>query len=561
MENPDIEILSGGEPDFLHTLGLVPVYPLTEGLGQKQLRRLMRAVVEDFVGRVPENLPMRLMEDEKLVSRREALRSIHFPDTTGELEAARKRIAFEEFLALQVCVQSTTSVESGGGIAHDSAPTLTSLLDERIGFHPTRAQRRAIAEVFRRMESPHQMNVLLQGDVGAGKTLVGAYSMLKAVENGRQAVLMAPTEILAEQHCSLLRELLHGTEVRIALLSGSRSAADRKDALELLASGTPSLVVGTHALIGKGVDISNAGLIIIDEQHRFGVNQRAALREKDINPDLIVMTATPIPRTLALALYGNFETVIIDECPPGRHPVETRHVQGSDREWMRRLVREQIESGRQAFVICPEIGPRSGPADRTMASATRTHREISRMFADFSVGLLHGRIPSAEREKAILRFRSGDIQILVATTMVEVGVDVPNATIMIIENADRFGLAQLHQLRGRVGRGHHKSYCLLAAEPSTEEAARRMDIMISTNDGFRIAEQDMLLRGPGEFLGAAQSGLPRLRIGHLVKDSALLERARRAARTVLGADPRLEAPENAPLRHLPGVRRLGTVHL
>jgi len=272
------------------------------------------------------------------------------------------------------------------------------------------------------------------------------------------------------------------------------------------------------------------------------------------------MTATPIPRTLALALYGNFETVIIDECPPGRHPVETRQVQGPDRKWMWRLVRQQVESGRQAFVICPEIGPRSGPSDSTTTSATRAYREISGMFPDFSVGLLHGRVPPAKREEVVSRFRGGGIQILVATTMVEVGVDVPNASIMIIENADRFGLAQLHQLRGRVGRGRHKSYCLLAAEPTTEEAARRMGIMVSTNDGFRIAEQDMLLRGPGEFLGAAQSGLPPLRLGHLVRDSALLERARGAAKAVLRADPRLETPENEPLRLLPGVRGLRRVH-
>ena len=561
MENPDIETVSEKEPAFLHTRGLIPVYPLTEGLGQKQLRRLMRAAVDDFADHVPENLTSNLMRRQKLISRREALRGIHFPGDREELEAARERIIFEEFLALQLCVQFATSAASANGVAHDLPPALTRMIDARIRFHPTRAQRRAVSEIFRRMKLRKQMNVLLQGDVGAGKTLVIAYSMLKAVENGRQAVLMAPTEILAGQHFLWLRELLHGMDIGVSFFSGSRSTADRRDVMRLLASGKPSLVVGTHALLGKEVSIPNAGLIVIDEQHRFGVNQRAALRQKGMNPDLIVMTATPIPRTLALALYGNFDTIVIDECPPGRCPVETRHVRESDRERMYEFVGEQIRSGRQVFVVCPEIGSPREPGSRTVANATETYKEISRIFTDFSVGLLHGRIPPDEREETILRFRNGAIQILVATTLIEVGIDVPNAAIMIIENADRFGLAQLHQLRGRVGRGKHKSFCFLLAEPSTAEALERLDIMASTNDGFRIAEHDMLMRGPGEFLGSAQSGFPRLKVGHLVKDAALLERTRQAAMGILRSDPSLTATESAPLKLLPGMRLCDTVDL
>ncbi len=555
MENPDVEPMSGEEHDFLHTMGLVPVYPLTEGLGQKRLRRLVHDALEDFLDGIPENLPAGVIDAHGLVSRKDALRAIHFPHVSEESETARRRIAFEEFLALQLSIQSAAGGEYGGGIAHNSAPSLTSRLDSCIPFRPTRAQQRAITEIFARMESPRQMNVLLQGDVGSGKTVVAAYSMLKAIENGKQAILMAPTEVLAEQHLSSLRELLRGIELRTALLSGSRSTPEKERALKLLASGTPSLIVGTHALIQKKVSIPNAGLVIIDEQHRFGVSQRAALREKGVSPDLIVMTATPIPRTLALALYGNFETIVIDECPPGRHPVETRHVSESERGQVCQFVREEISGGRQAFVVCPEIGeqrvpagaPR-GDAGRTAATASRTYADYKKLFSELSVALLHGRMRPEDREKTLLRFRRNEAQILVATTIVEVGVDVPNASVMIVESADRFGLAQLHQLRGRVGRSHHKSRCFLMAEPSTPEAVRRLEIMVSTNDGFAIAEHDMLLRGPGEFLGTAQSGLPPLRVGHLVRDAQLLERAREAAAAILDADPRLESSENAPLR-------------
>ena len=552
MDNPDIEIKPDDESRFLHTLGIVPVYPLTEGIGQKKMRRLIHSAIGDFACQVPENLSPSVVKEHGLVSRTEALRDIHFPRSMDATETARKRIAFEEFLALQLRIQSAASPDPLAGIAHNSSPTLTSALDECIPFRLTSAQKRSIVGIFDRMSSSRQMNVLLQGDVGSGKTVVATYSMLKAIENGRQAILMAPTEILAEQHMLSLRELTQGVEFTNTLLTANLSKADKNHALELLGSGQPALIVGTHALIYQKVRMPNAGLIIIDEQHRFGVNQRASLREKAVNADLMVMTATPIPRTLALTLYGSFETMLIDQYPPGRHQVETHSVGEGDRERVYQFVRGEIAAGRQIFVVCPEIGEQATQGGRPVATAKKMHAECKRIFPKASVGLLHGRLEPEEREYTLLRFRGNEIQILVTTTIIEVGVDVPNATGVIIENADRFGLAQLHQLRGRVGRARHKSRCFLMAEPTTPEAIRRIEIMVSTNDGFEIAEEDLLLRGPGEFMGAAQSGFPRLRAGHLIRDAALMGDAREAASAILGVDPRLETKGNEALRFLVG---------
>jgi ATP-dependent DNA helicase RecG len=561
MENPDVEVLSDGEEESLHTMRLAPVYPLTEGIGQRRLRRTVHAAIKEFMADIPENLPKSIIDGMQLVSRRNALRGMHFPGTTEEIEAARRRIAVEEFIALQLCIQASTGCRTEAGIAHNSPPRLTAVLESRLPFQLTGAQRRATTEVFRRMESTAQMNVLLQGDVGSGKTVVAAYAMLKSVENGRQTVLMAPTEVLAEQHISSLRDLLDGTGVKLALLSGSRTASEKKATLQLLASMKPCIVVGTHALLEDEAPLPNLGLVVIDEQHRFGVNQRAALRRKSIASDLIVMTATPIPRTLALVLYGNFETIALDECPSGRRPVVTRRVHESERAPMYKFIREKVEGGRQAFVVCPEIGEECDSVSRDIAGANRMFALYVKVFPQFSVGVLHGRMHPEERENTLSQFRARKIQILVATTIIEVGVDVPNAVVMVIENADRFGLAQLHQVRGRVGRGQHKSYCFLMGEPATEQAAKRHEIMTSTNDGFRIAEQDLLLRGPGEFLGVAQSGSPRLRVGHLVRDIDLLEQAREIALVVLRSDPHLEKPENGPLRLLLGRNRPGGVDI
>ncbi|MBI5118063.1 ATP-dependent DNA helicase RecG [Candidatus Poribacteria bacterium] len=561
MENPDVEILSDGEEVSLHTMRLVPVYPLTEGISQKQMRRLVHAALKEFSTFAPENLPKSIIEGMRLVSRRDALRGIHFPEATDEIKASRRRIAAEEFISLQLCMQASMCYSTGTGIAQNSLPRLTAVFESRLPFRLTDAQKRAIAEIFRRMESPTQMNVLLQGDVGSGKTVVAACAMLKSVENGRQAVLMAPTEILAEQHISSLRGMFGGTGVPLALLSGSRPASEKKATLELLASLRPCIVVGTHALLRDKVGLPNLGLVVIDEQHRFGVSQRAALHQKSIAPDLIVMTATPIPRTLALALYGSFASIVLDECPSGRRPVVTRYVHESERARMYKFIRESVDCGRQAFVVCPEIGEECDSGARDIAGVSGMFTLYMKVFPQFSVGVLHGRMQPEERERTLSRFRAGEIQILVATTIIEVGVDVPNAAVMVIEDADRFGLAQLHQVRGRVGRGQHESYCFLMGEPSTEQAAKRLEIMTSINDGFQIAEHDLLLRGPGEFLGVAQSGSPKLRVGHLARDIDLLQEARKIALAVLGSDPRLERLENGPIRLLIGKDQPGPVHL
>ncbi|GAB4353179.1 MAG: ATP-dependent DNA helicase RecG [Candidatus Abyssubacteria bacterium] len=547
--NPDIEPVDE-ETRPLHTLGLIPVYPLTEGVGQKKLRRLMRDALSDWFDQIEENLPAWIRKKWRLLPRNEALKALHFPQNPAEATRARERLAFEEFLRLQLVIQSEASSESDKGVAHDAPPTLTRDFESRLSFRLTDAQRRTLATVIRKMEAPRKMNVLLQGDVGSGKTVVAAYSMLKALENQRQAVLMAPTEILAEQHFRSLHQLLGEMNLRIALLCGSLPPQEKRRTLARLASGEPLIVVGTHALIEEKVSIPNASLIIIDEQHRFGVNQRAALGRKGLNPDLVVMTATPIPRTLALTLYGGFDMLVIDQLPAGRRPIVTRHVDESNRGKMYDFVRDQLADGKQAFVVCPEIGDKATKRDASLSSLKQAIAEYRRNFPESRIELLHGRMSMEEREQAFSRFRHHASDILIATSIIEVGVDVPNATVMIIENADRFGVAQLHQLRGRVGRSHYKSYCFLMGAPSTPEAIKRIEIMTSTHDGFEIAEQDMLLRGPGEFLGTAQSGLPSLRVGHLIRDARLMDRARETASEVLASDPSIDAPENQPLRAL-----------
>ena len=563
MTNPDVEVLSGKEKDILHTLALIPLYPLTRGVGQKKMRRLLWTALDAFLDSAPENLPREIIESERLMPRREALRTMHFPQSEADPDAARRRIAFEEFLALQLCIQASSPPDSETGIAQNAPRHVTDKFETQLPFDLTKAQQTAIAQISTLMESQTQMNALLQGDVGTGKTMVAVYAMLKAIENGKQAVLMAPTEILAEQHAAgiskHMRTLLEENAIQVALLTGSRPPDEKKHAMELLASGRPALIIGTHSLIGRSIEMPNAGLIVIDEQHRFGVGQRAMLKAKGIDADLLIMTATPIPRTLALAFYGNFQTIAINEYPAGRHPVETRHVGDNKREGMYRALGRIVKKGRQAFVVCPEIDTRSEPGDRPLASLNRMRREYTKRFPELCIELMHGRLSPEEREAVLDRFRGGEINMLIATIIIEVGVDVPNAGVIVIEDADRFGLAQLHQLRGRVGRSSHKSYCFLAGEPTTEKAARRIEIMTSTCDGFEISEQDLLLRGPGEFLGSAQSGVPPLRVGHLILDADLLERARDVAQELVRNDIGLQSAKNKPLHFLLG-GKLGEVH-
>ncbi|MDI6823049.1 MAG: ATP-dependent DNA helicase RecG [Bacillota bacterium] len=545
MDNPEYEIDTGADP--LHVGRLVPVYPLKEGIFQRPLRALAREVVERFAPRVPDLLPAPVRERAGLVSAAVAVRDMHFPADETALEAARRRLAFEELFLLQLAIAlQRRQVKQREGISHPPDGELHARFLRALPFPLTAAQERVYGEIRADMESPRPMNRLLQGDVGSGKTLVAAMAALKAAGAGYQCAFMVPTEILAEQHYQNLRPLLEPLGVPVGLLTGSQSASERARVMEPMAAGEAGVYVGTHALIGEGVMLPRLSLAITDEQHRFGVRQRAMLLEKGLAADVLVMTATPIPRTLALTLFGDLDLSVIDQMPPGRRPVQTHWLPGTRRREAYAFVRQEVAKGNQAYVVCPLVEE----SDKLQAeAATRLAADLERgELRGLRVGLVHGRLPAREREEVMARFRSGEVQVLVATTVIEVGVDVPAATVMVVEGAERFGLAQLHQLRGRVGRGNQPSYCLLIGDPGSEEARMRLQAMERTTDGFEIAEEDLRLRGPGEFFGVRQHGLPDFRVANPLRDHALLEEARAAAAALVEGDPGLRSPAHAPLR-------------
>ncbi|MFQ6057863.1 MAG: ATP-dependent DNA helicase RecG [Anaerolineae bacterium] len=539
------------EKELIHTARLVPVYPLTEGLSARWLRRLMKRTVDHWAPRMPEHLPDHVREREGLLDLPTALGQIHFPDNWEMVREARRRLCFDEFLLIQLGVlRQRRSWQKQVGRPMTIDEELLRAFLEALPFTLTDAQQRALREILEDLKRSRPMSRLLQGDVGSGKTVVAAAAMLMAVANGYQAVLMAPTEILAEQHYGTISHLL-GEELKeppfvpsIRLLIGSLSRAEKERIHEEIAAGEANIVIGTHALIQEGVSFKDLGLAIIDEQHRFGVTQRATLRQKGYFPHVLVMSATPIPRTLALTVYGDLDISIIDEMPPGRQEIKTKWLLPRERERAYSFVRSQIEQGRQAFIICPLIEESEKiEAKAAVAEYERLQKEI---FPDLRLGLLHGRMKGEEKEAVMEQFYGGQMDILVSTPVVEVGIDVPNATVMLIEGADRFGLAQLHQFRGRVGRGEHQSYCLLLADSPTAGAEERLKAIESTQDGFRLAEEDLKLRGPGEFFGTRQSGLPDLKVAKL-SDVTILERARAEAIEIFRRDPDLVAPEHAPL--------------
>ncbi|MEW6325335.1 MAG: ATP-dependent DNA helicase RecG, partial [Nitrospirota bacterium] len=461
---------------------------------------------------------------------------------------AHRRLIFEEFVLLTLgmaCRKRETGRRRLPVRFEGEGPLLRRFVAS-LGFPLTAAQRRVIADIERDLSRPHPMNRLVQGDVGCGKTVVAAGAMVMACDAGRQAALMAPTELLAEQHAATLRRWLEPLGVPVALLTGATRGKARREMLARLGEGTTGVAVGTQALIMEGVEYRRLGLVVIDEQHRFGVLQRADLARKGRDPDVLVMTATPIPRTLALTVYGDLDVSVIDELPPGRTPVETRVIEEAQREEAYRLLRRELAGGRQAYVVYPlvEASERSD-----LKAATEMAETLRRLFAPARVGLLHGRMKAPAKERLMREFASGDAPLMVATSVVEVGIDVPNATVMMIEHPERFGLAQLHQLRGRVGRGPHRSYCLLMADRAAgEEARRRLETIARSTDGFRIAEADLLMRGPGEFFGTRQAGMPELRVAHLVRDAGVLDEARACATRILEQDPQLTATEHRPLR-------------
>ncbi|GEA16985.1 ATP-dependent DNA helicase RecG [Moorella sp. E306M] len=526
----DYESLGEGDSG-LHTGRIVPFYPLTTGLSQRWLRLIVHQALEEVQGELPELLPLPLCQRYRLLPRYQALKYIHFPPDPAALHQARRRLKYEELLVWELALTLNRWQREAGvrGIAHTPDNGLVRQLIATLPFKLTRAQERVLAEILTDMENPRPMARLLQGDVGSGKTVVAAAAMVKAVAGGWQAALMVPTEVLAEQHGQTLQKILAPLKVPVAVLTGNTSRPEREVILAGLATGQLPLVVGTHALIQENVSFKALGLVVIDEQHRFGVDQRAALEAKGQAPDLLVMTATPIPRTLALAIYGDLDVSLLDELPPGRQPVTTRILTEKQRAKAYQLIRREIESGHQAYVICPLIdGSDSIAAEAAIAMAKKLQEEV---FPEYTVGLVHGRLKPAEKEEVMKAFREGKIAILVATTVVEVGVDVPNATVMLIEGAERLGLAQLHQLRGRVGRGTSPAYCLLITS-SNKAARERLAILASSQDGFAIAEADLRLRGPGEFFGTRQHGLPEFRLARLPEDSRILEQARQDARLI-----------------------------
>lgn len=516
MDHPETEVIQDGDEDLVHLNRIVPVYPLTEGLPQRWLRAFIFRLLENPLLRLPSRPPA----TPDFPSHDQAVRWLHFPNEEDEAVKARQRLALEEFYEFQLAIQGRrhrfnqqAAGLSCGGNNHSIKPWLA-----RLGFHLTDAQTRALRQIRQDMSGAHPMRRLLQGDVGSGKTVVAGGAMLMALESGFNAALMAPTEILADQHYRTFKRWFEPLGVPVVIQTGSRKELD-----ECPAGGPPKVIIGTHALIESDLAMDPLGLVVIDEQHKFGVAQREKLVRKGLFPHLLVMTATPIPRTLGLTLYGDLDLTIIDQMPAGRGRVRTfvRTTGSLPKVW--EFVRQQIAEGRQAYVVYPLI---EESETSTLKAVKKEYACIREQLAPIEVGLLHGRLRAEEKDAVMAAFRSGTIQVLVATTVIEVGVDVPNATVMVIENADRFGLAQLHQLRGRIGRGAHTSYCVLVADTSTPEAAERLKVLEQTHDGFKIAEADLALRGPGDFLGHDQSGLPPFRFGDLAIDGALVEKAR-----------------------------------
>lgn len=540
MNSPEIEPAEGADR-------IRPIYPQTHGLNSKMIEKLVRTALTECRDELVDPIPLWLREKYCLMNLPDSLWNIHFPKSPDYLEEARRRLIFEELLILQLGLEKMrlqTQKNAGAIIERDFSDEYFSHLP----FSPTGAQRRAVKEAMRDMMSGRQMNRLLQGDVGSGKTAVAAALVYSAAKNSMQSALMAPTEVLAEQHYKTFLRLFEGCGINVELLTGSDTAAQKRRKKEALKAGKIDLLIGTHAIIQSDVEFKFLALVITDEQHRFGVEQRNALGEKGENPHLYVMSATPIPRTLALIIYGELDISILDELPPGRQKIETYAVTSELRQRAYNYVKKHLDAGRQGYIICPLVD--EGESDTELASAVRYADELQRGdFRGYTVGLMHGKMKSADKKKVMESFSNGETQLLVSTTVIEVGVDVPNAVIMVIENAERFGLSQLHQLRGRIGRGQYKSTCILITDAKNDTAQRRMKVMETTTDGFKIADEDLKLRGPGEFFGSRQHGLPEMKIADMLEDRSTLEETQRAAREIIAHDPELSSPESTALKN------------
>ena len=564
FQNPEHETLEG-DGGQAHTGRLVPVYPSTQGLAQRTLRSIARRSLDACLDQVDEFLPDDVLHRAGLIGLRTAIEQMHYPDDFEMQRRAKRRLAFDEMFMFQMSVFARRAdwKRAGGAVPLDADPDAIDAFLSTLPFDLTAAQTRALSDILADIRSDHAMSRLLQGDVGSGKTVVATAAMLAAARSGTQSALMAPTEILAEQHFLTVCGLLDGPgfqpaggdiqtldvagldrRLTVALLVGAQRKRVRDDITAMLSAGLIDIVIGTHALIQRGVDIPNLSLAVVDEQHRFGVNQRAALRDKGARPHVLAMSATPIPRSLAMTVYGDLDVSVIDELPPGRLPVRTRFVENDRRDQAYDFVRKQIELGRQAFVVCPLID--ESEVVQTQAALREYERLSASIYPDKSVGLLHGRMSLVEKEQVMNSVKAGEIDVLVATPVIEVGIDVPNATVMFIDGAERFGLSQLHQLRGRVGRGEHQSHCLLLSESPGADALNRLKLLERISDGFALAEEDLNLRGEGDSLGTRQSGLPPFRVVQIT-DQDIIALARREAGRITRADPDLSRDEHAAL--------------
>lgn len=560
FESPEWEFIE--DKELVHTGRLVPVYPLTSGLYPRQLRNLIKRTTDEWYSQINDFLPAKIKQRCQLLNLSEAIRQVHFPDTYSMIDAARKRLAFDEFFLIQLGVMRKKRdwQEGQSGNAFTIDMQFVNRFLKKLPFTLTHAQEQALQEIFDDLKTPKPMSRLLQGDVGSGKTVIAVVALLMAVGSGYQGAFMAPTEILAEQHyshvCHLLSQIsdkhscvgnifycegCFSSPVTISLLLGKISSKQKAVIQQKIRQGEINIVIGTHSLIQSSVEFNKLGLAVVDEQHRFGVLQRSALRQKGFNPHMLVMTATPIPRTLALTLYGDLDISLIDELPPGRQSIGTQWLKNAQRDKAYNFIRHEIKTGRQAFIICPLI--EESDTIEAKAAVVEYDRLSSEIFPDLKLGLLHGRMSSEEKDRVMRSFRAGELDILVSTPVVEVGIDIPNATVILIEAADRFGLSQLHQFRGRVGRGQNKSYCLLLTENPSVVGRGRLRAIETIQDGFALAEKDLELRGPGEFFGTRQSGMPDLKMAKL-SDVKLLELARNEAKLIFQVDPDLQMTEH-----------------
>ena len=525
-----------------------PIYRQTDSLNTYAIEKTVKSALSNT--RFDEYLPQEILDKHKLCGYDYAIRNIHFPDNFAALNKARRRLVFDELFGLQLgmrMIKQSSKLANSYNVKTD----YTAEFEKLLPFSLTNAQKNAISDCVNDMSHGIMMNRLIQGDVGSGKTAVAAAVCYTAIKNGLQATMMAPTEILAEQHFASFVKIFFKTGMQVALLTGSTTAKKRAEILSQLKEGDIDLIVGTHAIIQNDVEFNRLGLVITDEQHRFGVNQRAMLSAKALNPHVMVMSATPIPRTLALMIYGDLDISILDELPPGRQPIETFVINSKIRERAFGYIKKHLDEGRQGYIVCPLVSDENADDNSNKIAAENYKDELSKnQFRGYSVGLLHGKMKSSEKEDVMRKFASGQIQLLVSTTVIEVGVDVPNSVIMMIENADLFGLSQLHQLRGRVGRGEHKSTCILVSDAETNIAKARLNVIKSTNDGFVISEEDLKLRGPGDFFGNRQHGLPVLKITNLFADIDILHETQSCAQSILDNDPTLSDPKNAKIKEI-----------